>query len=329
MHRVDLGSSGLTVSRISLGTMTFGQQVSGTEALRILDHSADAGINFYDTANIYNAGEAEEHLGRWLAVAPNRRSSVVIASKVRYPVGADANSAGLSATTIAHQLEASLRRLATDHLDLYYLHAPDPATPLEESLGALDALARAGKIRAIGMSNYAAWQMMDAVHICERNGWLRPTVMQPLYNIIAREIEVEILPFARSHGIGVCAYNPLAAGLLTGKHRYSEPPAIGTRFDLSRIYADRYWHDQHFAAAERLAEGATDLGCSLTALALGWMLNCPRVDVAILGVSSDAQLSANLRDLDSACQLAFAQDVIDHLDLIYRTLRGFPPQIVR
>lgn len=319
----------MPASRLCMGTMTFGGQADEAESHRMLDRALDAGIDFFDTANMYTDGRSEAILGRWLQAAPGRRTQAVLASKVRYPVGDDEATVGLSRRNIIRQLEATLARLQTDHLDFYYLHAPDHHTPLEVSLHAFNDLVQAGKIRAYGMSNYPAWQMMEALALCERHGWAKPSVVQPMYNLIARDIEVEILPFARAKGWGVCAYNPLAAGLLTGKHTYSEVPPAGTRFGLNHHYVKRFWRPAHFEAVAALQAVAAEAGRSLIGLALQWALQQPGVSHVILGASKDAHLEANLAAVQEAGGAPLGADVQARLDAIYQALRGFPPVIVR
>src|SRR5579875_1080209 len=264
-----LGGTDLVVSRIGLGTMTFGAQVDEAGAAIMVDRALDHGVNFIDTANVYVAGRSEEILGRILR---GRRDRIILASKVGIKMGDGPDESGLSRAAIARGIEDSLRRLRTDYLDLYYLHQPDPATPLEESLEAMDRLVRAGKVRYLGASNYASWQVCRLLWLAEADGWPAVRVVQPLYNLLARGIEPELLPMCRAFGISAVAYNPLAGGLLTGKHP-PERPLANTRFERMPAYKDRYWHPANLAAVRELAEAARAEGRSLVSLALGWLLD--------------------------------------------------------
>ena len=279
------------VSRLVLGTMTFGKQVDEPTAVSMVDLCLDRGVNFIDTANAYNAGASEEMLGR---VLRGRRDRVVLATKVGIKVGDGPEQVGLSRQTIHAQVEHSLRRLQTDFVDVYYLHQPDPLTPLEESLTALAELVRQGKVRQVGASNYAAWQVARMRAIAESAGLQPISVVQPMYNLLARRIEPELLPACREFKLRTVAYNPLAGGLLTGKHAAQQPPASGTRFDGNAAYQERYWNAENFAAVERLAAAAQAEHRSLVSLALCWLLHHTAVDGVILGASSLAQLTDNL-----------------------------------
>jgi 1-deoxyxylulose-5-phosphate synthase len=215
-----LAHTDLTVSRICFGTMTFGSQVDEKTAARMIDYCLDAGINFFDTANVYNQGLSETILGRVLG---NRRERVVLASKVRGKMGEAPDESGLSRAAIMKAVDQSLQRLGTDYLDLYYLHMPDTHVPVEESLEAMDRLVRAGKVRYPASSNYAAWQVVRMLWASEKKGYKPPTVTQPMYNLLARGIEQEYLPMCCEMGVSTIVYNPLAGGLLTGKQNGQTP----------------------------------------------------------------------------------------------------------
>lgn len=290
MERRKLGQSDLLVSRVALGTMTFGAQVDEATALAMVDRYLERGHNFIDTANVYNAGAAEQIVGKALK---GRRDRVVLASKVGIRMGDGADERGLSPRAIRHGAEASLRRLGTDHLDLFYLHQPDPETPLEDSLGALEELVREGKVRVVGASNYASWQVCRMLWLAERSGWRPVDVVQPMYNLIARGVEDEFLPMCARFGLATVAYNPLAGGLLTGKHRPEGPPP-GTRFDRMPAYRDRYWHAANFEAVDELAAASAAAGRSLVSVALGWLLHHTPTDCVVVGASSPGQLEENL-----------------------------------
>src|SRR5688572_22179336 len=246
-----LTGTGAVVSRISLGSFfTFGGQLPEADAIRMVHRSIDAGINFIDTADVYGRGASETILGKALE---GKRDGVVLATKVRGNMGPDKyRDIGLNRWHIMHGVEASLKRLRTNCLDILYFHSPDYTTSLEESLAAADLLVRQGKVLYLGLSNYAAWQVGQARCLAERHGLQQPVVTQVLYNLLNRAIETEFLPFCRSAGVGVTVFNPLAAGLLTGKHRPDQPPAAGTRLERSQEYFNRYWRPANFTAVDAL-----------------------------------------------------------------------------
>lgn len=310
MEYVVLGNTGLRISRLAFGNMTFGSQVDLTEGRKIVRRCLDAGVNLFDTADVYNQGRSEEMLGELLR---DVRDRVVLASKVRGRMGDDPNREGLSRRWIFQAAEESLRRLGTDRLDIYYLHQPDDATPMEETLAAMDGLVRAGKVLYVGVSNYAAWQIARMLWLCDRCGWRQPTVVQPMLNLVARGIETELLPFCRQFNLGVVTYNPLAGGLLTGKHRPGEPPAKGTRFDGNRMYLDRYWHPEIFNAVEKLRQIASSTGRTLSQLAIQWCLRQPGVHGVILGATRESQIVETLvaaeKPLDDDATAAACDDV--------------------
>ncbi len=313
----------LKVSRVSFGTMTFGGQSDEAAARQMTGRCLDAGVNFFDTANIYNQGRSETILGKALA---GRRDQVILASKVRGKMGDGADESGLSRPAFRTALEASLRRLQTDYLDLYYLHQPDYATPIEETLAAMDEAVRAGKVRYPAVSNYAAWQVCEIHWRAERIGAKPPRVSQPMYNLLARGIEDEYLPFCRQFEVAVVPYNPLAGGLLSGKHSRRQGPISGSRFDANPMYLDRYWHDDYFAAVEELAEIARDAGKSLLELSFQWLLSQPVVDSIILGASRPEQLDQNLK----ACEGGGLDDAtLARCDAVWKRLRGITPKYNR
>src|SRR5947209_6905660 len=256
-----LGRTGLQVSEICLGTMTFGHQCDEETSFEIMNKAADRGVYFLDTADVYpvppspeTAGRTEEIVGHWLK---GQRDQYVVATKCRIRVGTGANDAGLSRRHILRACDESLRRLQTDYIDLYQPHSPDPDTPPDETLRALDDLVRQGKVRYLGCSNYPAWQVALALGISERHGWARFDCVQPRYNLLYREIESELLPLCRDQGLGVIPYNPLAGGFLTGKYRSLERPVEGTRFALGKtgeLYRERYWHEAQLEAVPALHE---------------------------------------------------------------------------
>jgi len=318
-----LNHTDLEVSRLSFGTMTFGSQTSEADAVRMVHHCLDAGINFFDTANIYNKGQAEIILGKALA---GRRDKVILATKVRGKMGEGPDDSGLSRAAIHKQLDASLARLQTDCVDVYYLHQPDYAVPIEETLAALDEAVRAGKVRYPAVSNYAAWQVCEIHWTCAKNGFKAPYISQPMYNLLARGIEDEYLPFCKRFGVAVVPYNPLAGGLLTGKQSRERGPLPGTRFDGNQLYLDRYWHDDYFAAVEELAGIARDAGKSLVELSFQWLLSQPQVDSIILGASRREQLEENLK----ACAGGRLDELLlARCDAVWKRLRGITPKYNR
>ncbi|MBS1824024.1 MAG: aldo/keto reductase [Acidobacteria bacterium] len=322
MEKIVLAQTELQVSRIVLGTMTFGGQADEGMSRKILDCALDAGVNFVDTANVYNKGVSEEIVGRLLK---GRRQSVVLASKVFGKMGDGPDDAGLSRKAILKAAEESLRRLDTDYLDVYYLHQPDWNTPIDESLEAMDALVKQGKVRYPASSNYAGWQVAEMQEIARRNGYVPAAITQPMYNVLARGIEQEYTAMAKRYEVSMLVYNPLAGGLLTGKHaRSSFTP--GTRFDNNKMYQDRYWHEDMFDAVEGLQGAATQEGRSLISLALNWLLHHSPAQGIILGASRAEQLESNLRTLADG---PLSENSVRICDVIWLALRGQTPKYNR
>jgi len=318
-----LPNTGLKVSRVSFGTMTFGSQTDENVGQRMIDLCIDSGINFIDTANIYNKGLSETMVGKLLK---GRRDMVVLATKVRGKMGDGPDESGLSRAAIRKAMDASLQRLQTDYVDLYYLHQPDYDAPIEETLAAMDELVKAGKVRYPAVSNYAAWQVAEIYCLSQKNGYQPPFISQPMYNLLARAIEDEYLPFCKHYGVAVVPYNPLAGGLLTGKQSRQSKPIAGSRFDGNSMYLDRYWHDDYFAAVEELTAVARDAGKTLVELALQWALSQEQVDSVILGASKLEQLEQNLK----ACAgPRLPGDVLQQCDAVWGRLRGVTPKYNR
>lgn len=290
-----LGRTGLKVSHICMGCMTFGWQVDEGGSARLVGRALEAGVNFFDTANVYAEGRSEEFLGKAIK---GKRDSLVIATKVRGRVGEGPNDSGLTRKHIMKAVEDSLRRLGTDYIDLYQVHSVDPETPIEETLRALDDLMHQGKVRYVGCSNFAAWQLGKALWVSDKHNLTRFDSVQPRYNLISRQIELELLPLCAEEGIGVIVYNPLAGGLLTGKYSKDVPPPEGTRFALRELYRSRYWHGSSFEAVERLRGIAEGSGRTMTQLALAWVLRNATVTSAIIGATSMTQLEENLAAAD-------------------------------
>lgn len=317
-----LSGTDLKISPLVMGTMTFGSQVEAPEAREMTDVCLDAGVTFFDTANAYNAGRSEEILGEAL---DGRRDEALIATKVFNPMGAGPDDAGLGHRAIVKALDASLKRLRTDHVDLYYLHQPDPRVPIEESMGTMEELRTSGKIRFWATSNYAAWQIADMCCRSDRRGWQRPSIAQQMYNPIARRLDDEYASFAAAYDLSTIAYNPLAGGLLTGKHRRDNEPQAQSRFTMD-MYRDRYWNNAQFDAVARLTEIAESAHLTLIELSFRWLLTRPLIDAVLIGASSLQQLQSNL----GACSDApLDPDVIDACDAVWETLRGAAPNYNR
>jgi aryl-alcohol dehydrogenase-like predicted oxidoreductase len=300
------GRTGLSVSRLCLGTATFGKQTDESASQQILDKAAEAGINFIDTADAYPmgadlalVGRTEEITGRWLK---GKRAGFIVATKGGAPMGPSSWDQGSSRKHLLDAVDASLRRLGTDYIDLYQLHVDDPETPLDETLEALDIIVRSGKARYIGVSNFLAYRVALAIGRSDALRVARPASIQPRYNLLFREIERELLPLAREENIAVIPFNPLAGGLLTGKHRHDAVPAKG-RFSaeigqFGAIYQARYWHEREFQTIEKLRELAGQLGEPLAKLSIAWVLANPAITSVILGASRLEQLTDTLAAVD-------------------------------
>lgn len=286
-----LGTSGLMISQAGLGTMTFGKQVDQKEADRIVNYAFDAGINYFDTADIYEQGRSEELLGNSIKAI---RHQIILASKVGLPSGTEPNEKGLSRRRILNSVEESLKRLQTDYLDIYYLHSPDPATSLEETLETMDDLVKQGKIIYYAVSNYAAWQVGEMRHLAEKWGLKAPVATQNVYNLLTRDIERELLPYVSEKKQGLIVYNPLAGGLLSGKYSDIHSSQKNTRFSIKENYKDRYWNKANFEAVQTLEEAAKQENTTLLSLAIRWLAENPLVSSTIIGVSCLEQLKQNL-----------------------------------
>lgn len=318
MQYTHLGRTGLPVSRLCLGTMTFGFQCDEATSFAILDRAFEGGITFFDTADVYplgappgTQGRTEEILGRWLARTGNRHR-IILATKCFGRVGPSPWDQGNSRKHILDAVDGSLRRLGTDYIDLYQLHGPDPKTPIDETLRALDDLVRSGKVRYIGCSNFLAYQVARAIGRSEVLGTARFDSVQPRYNLLFREIERELLPLCGQEGIGVIPYNPLAGGLLTGKHSPTGPEE-GSRFTLgtaARIYQDRYWHDRMFQTVETLRPLAAEAKLSLATLAIAWVMANPAITAPIIGASRPEQLA----DAFAAAETTLPPELKQRLD---------------
>ena len=291
-----LGRSNLMVSELCLGTMMFGDQTDAGESARIVDLAREQGVNFIDTADVYSKGGSETIVGRCLRADRHRW---VLASKLGNRMSELPNESRYSRKWIVSELEASLRRLDTDYLDIYYLHRDYEGDCLEESLRAIDDLIRSGKIRCFGLSNFRGWRIAEVVRLCERIGMPGPVVCQPHYNLLNRGPEVEILPACRNYGLGVAAYSPIARGVLTGKYRPDAPPAEGTRAARGdRRIMESEWRPESLRIAEKLAVHASAKGISLLHFACAWLLASRTVSALIAGPRTLAQWQEYFAALD-------------------------------
>ncbi len=300
MEYRQLGGSGLRVSALALGTMTFGGRgqfaavgdVEVDEARRIVDRAIEAGINLIDTADVYSEGRSEEIVGE---VLKGRRDEVVLATKARFPVGSGPNDAGLSRGHLMRACEASLRRLRTDYLDLYQVHERDGVTPTEETLEVLDTLVAQGKVRYVGCSNFSAWHVMKSLGVSERRGLQRYVSQQIYYSLLDREAEYELVPLSIDEGVGILVWSPLAGGLLSGKYRRGEEPPEGTRRANEWHEPPVYDEDHLFQVIDALVEVASDHDASPARTALSWLVGRPAVTSVIIGARTESQLEDNLK----------------------------------
>ena len=295
-----LGRSGCAVSSVCLGTMTFGTETGQAAAHQQLDQFIDAGGTLVDTADVYSRGASEEIIGRWFASRPAQVTErVVLATKGRFPLGGAPNDAGLSAVHLTRALDASLRRLGRDAVDLYQVHAYDPLTPLEETLRTLDGFVRSGKIRYYGLSNFTGWQLTKTVYLARELNAAPPVTLQPQYSLLAREIEWEIVPAAMDAGLGLLPWSPLGGGWLSGKYRRDERPAGATRLgedpDRGMEAYDRRSTDRTWRVIDAVQKVAEDRGVSMAEVALAWVTGRPAVSSTILGARTTDQLQTNLR----------------------------------
>ena len=294
MRYVDLGTTGLKVSRLCLGTMTFGKEADRAASAAIYRRCREAGINFFDCANVYAKGEAEKILGELIA---SERYELILTTKVGSAMGTGPNREGLSRRHILQECDASLKRLGTDWVDVYFAHRFDARVPVEESLRAFDTLVQQGKVRYLGVSNWAAWQIARALGISAHCGLSGFRVMQPMYSIVKRQAEVELLPLARDAGMGVITYSPLGGGLLTGKYGSAPEPGSG-RLAENPMYSRRYADGWMFEAAAGLQRTAKEAGVSPVSLAVAWAACHPAVSCPIIGARSLGQLEPSLAAAD-------------------------------
>jgi len=341
-----MGRTGLKVSSFCLGTMTMGRQIDEKTSIRIIDRAVDGGVNFIDTADMYVNGVTETIVGKALK---GRRDGLVLASKAghirkldekwgeqrvagpidlarpaafhKWPAGEGVglNDMGLSRKHLMRALEGSLRRLGTDYLDIYYAHMPDYDTPLDETLRAMDDMVRQGKVRYLACSNFRAYQLSKALWISDTLRLARWDCIQPPFNLLARDIEYELLPLCREEGVGVCVFSPMAAGFLSGKYEKEKGPIEGARFSLSHQgyrYNLPYWSDVGFAAVDRYRRIAEDHGRSLPRFALAWVLSNPTITAVVGGATSVEQLETNMAAVD----IELEQEELDACDQVWHEL---------
>ena len=322
-----LGSTGVKVSPLGFGTMTFGSlwKHIGTarqqEADEIVARCLDAGIDFFDTADVYSSGESEEILGRALGA---RRGDVVLATKVRGRMSPDPNDVGLSRHHILNAADASLRRLGTDYIDLYQVHGWDALTPLEETLRALDDLVRWGRVRYVGASNFAAWHLMKALGIAARDGLERFVTLQPLYNLMSRDVEHELVPLCLDQGLGILPWSPLAGGFLSGKYRRGRPRPQGARRSNPENQFLRFDEERGLDIVETLADIAATHGGTVAQAALNWLLAKPGVTSVILG----ARTLEQLEDLLGTLAWSMSPEEVARLDTMSAPPRQYPQWMV-
>jgi aryl-alcohol dehydrogenase (NADP+) len=332
MKHTGFGRTGMAVSRLCLGTMTFGYQCNEEQSYAILDTAFGHGITFLDTADAYpmgvgvdGHGRTEEIIGSWMAER-HRRDEVILATKFFAPMGHQRWNRGGSRKHIMDAVEGSLRRLRTDCIDLYQMHFPDTRTPIEETLEALDDLVRQGKVRYLGCSNFPSWQVARANGVAAASGLRRFDAVQPRYNLLCRQAEIDLFPLCSLDDIAVIPYNPIAGGLLSGKHQLSSGPAEGTRFTIGNAaerYLDRYWQEREFATVAALDEVAAEAGLGMVELAVAWTLAQPAVTSPIVGASRPDQLDAAVAALEVELDDALLAR-LDELTTDYRygELRG-------
>jgi aryl-alcohol dehydrogenase-like predicted oxidoreductase len=322
MEYRSLGRTGVQVSSLCLGCMMFGGKTEPDESASIIDRALDEGINFLDTANVYSIGRSEEAVGAALK-ANGKRRDIVLATKVHWKMGEGVNDWGNTRRHIIEQCEASLRRLQTDYIDLYQIHRPQPEIPIDETLRALDDLVRAGKVRYIGSSTFAAWQLVESLWVSKDLGLSRFISEQPPYNLLDRRIERELLPMAQTYGFAVIPWSPLAGGLLTGKyHRGEEPPAGSRYYDYeNNPLLRRRMTDRIYDVVEGLEPIAAEKDVPLSQFALAWCAHRPAVTCPIIGPRTMEQLEDNLRALD----VTFTEDELKRIDRVARRGEAVAP----
>jgi len=323
-----LGKSGLQVSELCLGTMTFGEETDEVTARTMIDLFLEAGGNFVDTADVYGktSGLSEEIVGRALK---GRRNKVILATKVFFPTGSRPNDRGLSRIHIMQAVEASLRRLQTDYIDLYYVHCWDGKTALEETLLILNNLVESGKVRYLGVSNFTAWQLMKALSISEKRGWSKFICLQPQYSLVVRDIEREILPLCREEGLGVVVWGPLGGGFLSGKYRRGEKPPDGSRIARAEETWEEAWSrratEKNFRILDVVGKIASSKDKSYAQVALAWVRSQPGITSPIIGARTPEQLKDNLGSVG----WELTSEELEALDKVSRLEVGYPYRFIR
>ncbi len=309
MELTDLGRTGVRISRLGLGTMAFGGDADPGVSKSIYAAARDAGINFFDCADVYNKGQAEQILGDLIAA---ERDQVVITTKAYFPTGSGPNDRGASRYHLVNAVEASLRRLNTDRIDVFFLHRFDDVTALDETLRGVEQLVQQGKILYPAASNFSAWQAMRALGVAEQRGWAPLTALQPMYNLVKRQAQVELLPMARAMNLAFIPYSPLAGGLLTGKYGKGRRPESGRLMD-NKMYQVRYGDDHYYEAAERFTQLASKLGHHPATLAVAWVMAQPGVTAPLIGGRNVEQLTPALQ----APTVAGDADIIAQIDALF------------
>jgi 1-deoxyxylulose-5-phosphate synthase len=285
-----LGRSDLVVSSFGMGGSVWGREIDAQQSFKVMDHAFERGINFWDTADAYGAGSSETVVGQWIK-SRGLRGRIILATKVGGVTNPDMpDDRGMSGPRIVRKVEESLRRLQTDHIDLYQFHFIDTAIPMEEQLEAMDRLVRQGKIRYYGCSNWPAWQIVRGLWLAEHSGWAQLESVQPPYNLVQTEIETELLPMTQQMGIGVITYSPLGAGFLTGKYSRGGAIPAGTRFEVVPGHQGVYFHERNWRIMETLRAKAQELGMSMTRLAMAWVVTQPALTVVLVGAREIEQI---------------------------------------
>lgn len=317
MKQHKLINTDLSIPTLSLGTMTFGGQTDEAESARIMDYALEQGMTLFDTANIYNGGKSEEIVGRWMK---SKREQVTLITKVGYGMGSGLTSVSLKKEAINREFEASLKRLQTDYVDIYYIHAPDNETTIEETLETMTKLVDSGKVGYVGISNFSAWQLADVLATCEKYGFVKPVITQNVYNLISRTLEPELIPFLDKHPMGLTVYNPFAAGLLTGKH-INGSPVEGSRLADNIIYNKRYWNEANLNTTQKLYQIANEYKMSMVELSLKWCLSNPKVTSLLCGVSKLEQLEQNVAAIQGN---ALTKEILEQCDSVWKEHSGNP-----
>lgn len=316
MEYTTLGKTGLWVSKLVLGSMTYGGQVDEADAIRYTDIALDNGVNLIDTANSYNGGQSEVLVGK---AVKGKRDKVILATKAGFKLGDGPNERGLSRRFVMEQVEQSLKRLDTDYIDIYFMHLPDHVTAIEDALATYTDLVRSGKVRYIGMSNFSAWQICEALWKSETRNLIAPTVTEMVLNPITRGLEQEFIPFVKAHQLGLFVYNPLAGGILSGRYKKGEAIPADSRYAKFKVYGPRYLSDTNYAAAEAISKLAGELDMTPVELCMSWAAYHEGVTSVIMGFSKEAQLLQNIKSIERG---PLPKEALDTLDEIWKDISG-------